>query len=242
MKHFVLDDQKFRRSIRDYLVLIVSGYPDRAAHKLVCDKYRLNQAQRTALYRGIHHPSRARARKQRLASVEKHVPLIIDLCNAVYTVANYLLGRAIFISNDGFLRDAGEAYKNGAADRVVEKALVEILMMLPSHSLAQPILHVDESRAIDTLSEQGIRKACDNAGIECCIVFSRSADSELKKAKTGLVATSDSEILDACMNSRGVFFTDLPFQVLKGRYRAKPISLSGMIPLFFTYPRFFLAR
>src|SRR6056297_3344764 len=114
----------FPFALADYLWLLDRRYPEKGSLKLVCDRYRLNAHQRTILYRG----AASRGSKPKLSfgpsAVELPVEggLFIDTLNVVLTIANYLYGRYLFISIDGFVRDDGELYRIPEWDDITSKA------------------------------------------------------------------------------------------------------------------------
>jgi len=103
---------RFRQAAGDYYALLNKRYPEKRSRHLIADRYHLNTAQRTVLYRGVFPDAVNRRRRELLidiAEVRDHVLLmnylygrnlfsadsrIIDQCNAkVFDLAFYILDR-----------------------------------------------------------------------------------------------------------------------------------------------------
>src|SRR5512133_2589784 len=100
----------FEEALIAFAWLRERDFPRRLSFKLVCDRYRLDRFQRVILYHSIYPSKESDERnRKRVESVEKQI-FWIDGFNVIFTVANYLLGRPVFIACDGILRDSGEAF------------------------------------------------------------------------------------------------------------------------------------
>jgi hypothetical protein len=89
---------RFRQAAGDYYALLNKRYPEKRSRHLIADRYHLNTAQRTVLYRGVFPDAVNRRRRELLidiAEVRDHV-LFIDFLNLVYLLMNYLYGRNLF--------------------------------------------------------------------------------------------------------------------------------------------------
>jgi len=104
-----LFDKTFIRAIKDYFLFIEKNYPKKTLIKLVGDRYLLNKTQRTILYRGIFKKKEIKRRKKMKARKISGKDIFVDCYNVIYTIANYLYGRPMYIGNDNFLRDAGDS-------------------------------------------------------------------------------------------------------------------------------------
>src|SRR6056297_3715499 len=120
---------QFSHAAADYYHLLNKGYPEKRTRLLVADRYQLNKAQRTVLYRGIFSRTinRQRKWKQLYESDLRNHSISIDFLNLVYLIMNYLYGRNLFIATDGFLRDDGENYSHYSSVSIFSKALKLIL-------------------------------------------------------------------------------------------------------------------
>lgn len=97
-----------KNAIQDYRFLLNRKYSQKAGLKLVGDRYMLSREQRSILYRGVSDKESAILRKSKITGVPHEKIVYIDTYNILFTIGNYLNGRPVFISDDGFLRDAGE--------------------------------------------------------------------------------------------------------------------------------------
>ena len=106
MNDLITDD--LLTAAREYLWMLTRGYPQKGSLKLVGDKFMLSRDMRQILYRGICSEERAAERIGKIGSIRKGDLVLVDTYNVLFTINNYLLGKPLFISNDGMLRDAGE--------------------------------------------------------------------------------------------------------------------------------------
>jgi hypothetical protein len=186
----------FADAAGDYFYLINRAYPEKSALKLVGDRYRLSGNQRNCLYRGITSQAIADTRMLKRTENLKHQLIHVDAYNVLFTIMNYLLGKRLFISNDGFLRDSGEAYGKIENREIFFRSINLLLDCLsaihPEHSLFHLDTSVDSSRQYRDIMENGL-KARHLSGE---VLLSKHADTDLLKVKDGIIATSDSEIID----------------------------------------------
>ena len=99
----------FQEAIVDYTYLIEKNYPRKTILKMVGDRYQLRSAERSMLYRGVCSRDESLNRKnKKLAALPENAVLHIDGYNVIRTIGSYLSGKQVFISVDGFLRDAAE--------------------------------------------------------------------------------------------------------------------------------------
>jgi hypothetical protein len=184
------------QAAEEYLWILSKGYPQPAALKLVGDKFNLTRDMRQVLYRGVVPSQVARTRSEKIGAVRKGDQVLIDTYNVLFTVNNYLLGRPLFMSNDGMLRDAGEM-----RGRIINKPqftrsvamMLEVLQMWPEasyiHYLDEPVSHSGR------LSIE-LCKDMAEMGIEGDAFTVKSPDQMLKQEKSDAVCTSDGGIID----------------------------------------------
>lgn len=185
----------------DYTYLLERGYPTKASLKLVGDRYRLSASHRTILFRGVTTREAASRRRKTLTRSCRSEVLRIDGYNVLFTVGNYLLGRELFIAVDGFLRDAGETHGGGMPQEVFDRA-VELTVSFLADSrpssvefvFDRPISHSGQTAA-------RMKEILTAAAIAGTSVTEPSADAVLKSGD-GVVATSDSAIIDGLIRRR----------------------------------------
>ena len=185
-----------RQAAEEYLWILSKGYPQNSALKMVGDKFMLARTMRQVLYRGVIPTERAQTRLEKIGVVGKDDLVLIDTYNVLFTVNNYLLGRPLFISNDGLLRDAGEM-----RGRIIDKPqfsrsvsmMLEVLQMWPGatyiHYLDEPVSHSGR------LSIE-LCKDMAQMGIEGDAFTVKSPDQVLKQEKSDAICTSDGGIID----------------------------------------------
>jgi len=184
------------QAAEEYLWILSKGYPQGAALKLVGDKFKLPGAMRQILYRGVVPDQVALSRCEKIGTIGKGDLVLIDTYNVLFTVNNYLLGKALFISNDGFLRDAGEM-----RGRIINKPqfsrsvglMLEVLQMWSGatyiHYLDAPVSH--SGRLSIELCKDMVQM-----GIEGDAYAVDSPDHKLKTELSDAICTSDGGIID----------------------------------------------
>jgi hypothetical protein len=221
----------FTAAIQDYRYLKQRGYPDKAALKLVADRYRLSAQARNCLFRGVIAPAVGRTRLQKLLNPEQLAGerLGVDWYNVLITLESYLKGAPVFIADDGVLRDSSGIHGSYRPGRITEAAIQALLEGLRSLDLAALDLYLDAPISYSGQMALLLRErtATWTENPEISIAVELSADYFLKRY-AGVVATSDSTIMDSS-EIRGVF--DLVRFVLRIRYRHSPVRLEE-IPLF----------
>ena len=115
----------FKQAVKDYSFLMDKDYPEKSTLKLVGDRYRLTGLQRTVLFRGITSTGKTRSRQSKITHDPKGKKLYVDGYNVLFTIMNYLMGKTVFICNDGFMRDSGGTY-GGIEDETLFYKAVEL--------------------------------------------------------------------------------------------------------------------
>ena len=195
MRNDVINDE-FIRAARDFVYLMNQRYPRKTILKIVGDRYLLNTFQRILLSRGIFSDEDIQLRIQKTIDKIDSRSIWIDAYNIFFTISNYLLGRIVFISNDGFLRDAGEVYgklhKEPVFTKAIDLTMNYLKKMGPSNVqflLDKPISHSAElAGRLRALLETELIPG--NAQID------KNPDAVLIRQCSGIIATSDSDILN----------------------------------------------
>ena len=185
-----------RQAAEEYFWILSKGYPQGAALKLVGDKFMLPRDMRQVLYRGVKPDEQAQRRCEKIGTVENGDLVLIDTYNVLFTVNNYLLGRPLFISNDGMLRDAGEM-----RGRIINKPqfsravslMLDVLQMWPDatyiHYLDEPVSHSGRL-SIELCKDMAQMEIEGNAHTV------KSPDHMLKNERSDAICTSDGGIID----------------------------------------------
>jgi hypothetical protein len=217
--------ESFRQAIRDFSYLIENEYPRKAILKLIGDRHLLSKTQRTLLNRGIIKKKDAVNRYKKLASGIKDAVLYIDTYNVLFILSNYLLGRLVFISTDGFIRDAGEAYGKVHREKVFLRSVGLLMDYLGNTMPSETNFYIDNPVAYSgDLSEQ-LRRSLKDKNLKGNAFTVKNPDKELIEKTEGIIATSDSEV----MNETICRICDLPAMVLNSKYQLQIMDLREIL-------------
>ncbi len=216
----------FKNAVTDYRLLKNRLYPDKAALKLVGDRYRLSSVARNCLLRGIVAETPALARRLKIIGGRDIAEndLGIDWFNVLITLESYLKGGVLFLADDGLLRDSAAVHGSYRPGPPTERAIALICDWLARLSprrvdifFDSPISHSKKMR--DDLEQ---RLLAGNPAFTFSLALAASADYALK-GYPGIVASSDSVVIDAC---RAVL--DLPRHILEQAFSYRPLSLDEL--------------
>lgn len=186
----------FIRAAKEYLWMLSRGYPQKASLKLVGDKFMLTRDMRQVLYRGISAEKQAAARSKMIGSVTPGDVVLIDTYNVLFTINNYLLGKPIFISNDGLLRDAGEMRGRIMNKPVFSRSKDLMLDVLKEWDKASYVLYLDEPVSFSGRLSIELSKDMVQMDITGEALTVQSPDYMLKHENSDAICTSDSAIID----------------------------------------------
>jgi hypothetical protein len=217
--------ENFREALADYTLLLNKGYPHKTILELVATRYALNHFERSMLYRGISPSVKAEEREQRITVKEKikGKGFHIDLFNALFTIAAYLRGYPVYLSNDGLLRDASESHGSGEWEVHLEKGLDLMLKSLEQLKIKKAFIYIDDPLENGRVISEKLAEIAKHSKQEIEIITDASPDHLLIEAKEGILATSDSTIIDK--STLPVF--DLPRAVLDFHFNPKLIRLDN---------------
>lgn len=217
----------FRAAANDYLFLLNRSYPQKALIKLIGDRYRLSGTERSMLYRGICASEHAQQRIGKLAepALINPQPLSIDTYNALITIGSYLNGNTVFISNDHLLRDASEIHGKVFRTELLQRSLDLLFGFLMHYRpstlrfyLDSPVSHSGRLcvQINETLAAKGLTGVAETH---------RSPDFLLKYQREGIIATSDSSIIDKTQ----LPVLDLPHHILRHHFKPEFYDLRGFV-------------
>lgn len=181
---------------REYLWMLTKGYPQKASLKMVGDKFMLSRDMRQVLYRGISSEVSAAERMKKLGSICKGDLVLVDTYNILFTVNNYLLGKHLFISNDGMVRDAGEMRGRIINKPVFSRTVGLLLDLMKEYAGTSFILYLDEPVSHSGRLSLEITKDMVQHGIKGEALTVKSPDHMLKHERSDAICTSDSAIID----------------------------------------------
>jgi len=217
----------FQEAIQDYRHLKNRGYPDRAALKLVGDRWRLAGLERNCLFRAVFAEADCRARQAKLVppGAVRGEALGVDWYNVLITVESYLKGFPVFLADDGVLRDSSGVHGSYRPGRVTEAAQQRILDSLARLEPSRVELFLDSPISFSGhMAEQLRRSEALPPSCPVEVTVSPSADYPLKSFP-GVVATSDSSIIDRPAVRQVL---DLARFVLESGYGARVPVMDGM--------------
>ena len=212
-----IDPERLERAIDDYLEFLARGYTDETIREVVSNRHRLRKPDRIALYRGVVAPEVAQKRTRKLIHADASPPpasgrsaaaagpLLVDGHNVLYTVANYLRGVPLFLSTDGLLRDAGEVHGDEIPPRLVARAARLLVSATGELEAAVPAAVPRDVEIIldgrlprsDAHRDVLEHATVAGGGYRVGVRTDSHPDRALSRARTGMVATSDGEIVDA---------------------------------------------
>lgn len=213
----------FSKALSDFRFLKDKGYPDRAAIKLVGDRYRLTAAARNCLFRGVVSKKNRSRRIARLLKPEQLYsrPLGIDWFNVLITLESYLKGQPVFIADDGVLRDSSGVHGSYRPGSVTPSATTEILKAIIRLRPESISIYIDSPISFSGEIAISLRKELERfTAIPFTVSVIPSADFPLKSFR-GVVATSDSIIID---QNESIF--DLPRYTLRKSFNFQAPDLN----------------
>ncbi len=220
-----LSTRVFFDAVNDYFFLLNREYPEKAALKLVGDRHRLSGNQRNCLYRGITSEVKAHQRKSKLIQDIKNQVIHIDGYNILFTIMNYLLGKTLFIANDGLLRDSSESYGQIENDKIFTRSTELALEYLSDNRPGHLTIYLDSTVKNFKTHSKLLEKSLIDHRISGKILSLRHADSGLKKIKDGIIVSSDSEIIDAV----SLRLADVARQTLEMTFDIQVLDLEKLI-------------
>jgi hypothetical protein len=222
----VLSDN-FRKAAIDYFYLTQKGYPPRGFIELVGNRYGLTKYERTMLYRGIAQEFIAEKRRQKIINIEavRRQEIFIDGFNVILTISSYLQGLPLFLSNDGFLRDASMMRGKIQMTNKTRDSVKLIFEFLVKNSISKANFLLDKNikihpEIIAVINELQLSESC-----KCEVHPTEKTDKTLSEISSGIVCTSDSGIIDSCKSP--VF--DLAFHVIQSRFHPHFLSLQSFL-------------
>lgn len=228
---------RFADAREDYLYLLNRGYPTKSALDVVGNHYQLSKDERMLLFRGIRNTHAVVMMEHRLLELPTHANqsiavaatdtailhqpglcLILDGYNVLGTILSYLLGRMLFISNDGMVRDIGAFHgKFSRNTSLLENAINALAKTCKVffEGLSYKV-YLDEPVSESAQHKLLFVTVFQKQGISIDAEIIHSADYGLLTAEQGILCTSDSAIIDATEQ----LILDLPRIVIEHEFNA----------------------
>jgi hypothetical protein len=225
MNHKEIITADFKAACRDYYYLLSREYPERSSLKMTGDRYMLSRDQRSVLYRGISSRPISAVRNARLIMPSPQMKLIVDGYNVLFTILNYRLGRMVFISTDGILRDAGSLHGKLRDDTLFLECIEDLfLTILPMRPVSVE-LFLDSPVTSSRRHYQLILQKLTDSGLPGTCTLVHSADQEIRTLNSGVLASSDTELIGKTTTP----VVDLARLVLINRYGAELFRLNELL-------------
>ncbi len=212
----------FSSAIFDYYSLLQKKYPQKSILKIVGDRYRLSRDERNMLYRGVSVASENIFRKDKIVNeLPTGSTLIVDGLNQILTVSSYLNGNAVFISTDGILRDASEMHGKIFRTDLLDRSISLIFNFIQPLKLRQLIFYIDQQMS----HHQKIKEMLSGRISESQIIISDQVDKSLANITSGIISTSDSQII----KKTKLKIFDLSLQTLKFHFKPNFLDLHHLL-------------
>lgn len=218
--------QDFKSAFNDYRDFLTKGYPQKSILKLVGDRYKLSGDERVMLYRGVDANDVSVARRKKLISLNNIAdgPLCIDGLNQLLTIASYMNGSSVFISTDGFLRDASEIHSKAFRVKLLDKAYLILFSCLQELGSIRLVFYfdrqVDQSKSI----AHKARIISEKENVPTEINITNNVDQEIINVSDGFIATSDSQIIE----KSNVFVFDMARHCLEKEFNPYFFDLNSI--------------
>ena len=224
MRNDIVTDE-FIRALRDYAYLLNRDYPRKSILKITGDRYMLNTFQRILLSRGIFHERDVRERIGKTVGELVGKELFVDGYNVLFTVCNYLLGRMLFVGNDRFIRDTGEVYGKPQDDPVFARGIELCISFLKKKQPARVEFLLDSPVSHSAELAGKLRERMEEEGMPGDARIDRNPDAILIRLDRGIVASSDSDVLD----QTGLPVIDLARLVLEENFELHLPDLGSLL-------------
>jgi hypothetical protein len=221
-----MSTNNFAEACATYKLLREKGYPEKATLKLVGDRHRLSRLQRNCLFRGVIVQRAADERRKKIAAPASlsGQALGLDWYNVLITVESYLRGQILFLADDGMVRDASETHGSYKAGALTVRAMSEILYEVGLQGPSRVDAYLDMPMAFSGLMAEELRTRL--AALPCPVEVDLVASADFPlKTYAGVVASSDSVVLDSCTR-----VVDLARAVLEDRFGFTPPAVHDVFP------------
>ncbi len=177
------------------------------------------------LNRGIFREEEAGSRLRKKVSVFTCQTIYIDGYNVLFTIGNYLLGRPVFISNDFFLRDAGEIHGKLHKGKPFTRTLELLMDWLKNFRQNEYVILLDQPVPGSVEAGQMINEMIRDSSMKGEALIVPDPDDVMIRLADGMIATSDSVIID--QSDKQVM--DIAFEVLSGAFQPPYINLAEIL-------------
>ncbi len=141
------------------------------------------------------------------------------------TIISYFNGKAVFISTDGLLRDAAEVHGKRIRIKNLHRSLDLCFQAFKKLKPLNFAFYADEKPGSSAKLTELIKIKLSDDKPDGNVILSDSPDSLITLAESGIICSSDSEIIDRCF----VPVFDLSRYVLDINYKPNRLDISLII-------------
>ncbi len=183
-------------AIKDYRWLLDRHYPQRSTIHLVGDRYKLSGQERSILYRGVSDSFSAKERFEKITlKLDSHL-IAIDCYNVLITLTNYLMGKPVYISDDGIIRDSGESRGRIYNKEIFNKSIILLEEFMEDNRDKMFFLLLDSPVSNSGKLAIKLAEFLNSSGIRGIAETLNSPDYVLQRLNNALICTSDSVIIN----------------------------------------------
>ncbi|HVP12345.1 MAG TPA: DUF434 domain-containing protein [Phycisphaerae bacterium] len=188
-----------RRAVEEYSWLLTREYAEDSALALVGNRYSLTERQRLAVRRASCSDQSLRRRTETMVPLSEGTrrPLGIDGYNLLITVESALSGGPIFAGRDGSYRDLASIHGTYRKVNETQPAITMIADHLSSAEILAVDWYLDRPVSNSARLKVLMAEVVEHSRLRWNIELADNPDAVLA-AYDGVVATSDSWILDRC--------------------------------------------
>ncbi|HEX3013458.1 MAG TPA: DUF434 domain-containing protein [Methanobacterium sp.] len=199
----MIEKNKLQEAACDLRFLLNRGYRKKGALHFVANKYLLNKDERNYLARSIFSDLISKKRQEKIIDISKikNQLLLVDGYNVLITVESLYNEDydSIILCDDKVVRDLNAVFGKYKLNNATERALNEILALISSHSPSYTCFFFDSPVSFSGKLAGITKKIMEEHNLQGNVCLSKTVDTEiirLSNLKNGIVATSDSVIID----------------------------------------------
>ena len=194
---------KLQEAAYDLRFLLNRGYRKKGALQFVANKYVLNKNERNYLARSIFSNLKSWEQREKIVDISKIKDqfLLVDGYNVLITVESLYREEydSIILCDDSVVRDLNAVFGKYRLSNVTERAINTILALISSYGPLYICFFFDSPVSFSGRLADLTKKIMEERNLRGNVCLSKTVDTEiirLSKLKNGIVATSDSVIID----------------------------------------------
>lgn len=198
-----IDKNKLQEAAYDLRFLLNRSYRKKGALQFIANKYVLNKDERNYLARSVFSELKSKERQEKIIDISgiKDQFLLVDGYNVLITVESLYNEEydSIILCDDGIIRDLNVVFGKYKLSDATERALNNILAVISSYSPSYLCLFFDSPVSFSGMLSGLTKKVMEEYNLQGNVCLSKMVDTEiirLSKLRNGIVATSDSVIID----------------------------------------------